>query len=268
VRSGRRRPIQAIVQRETITGILVIVENLYKTYKGTGEPSLKGLSFRFQRGCIAGLLGPNGAGKTTTISILCGLVKADGGKARLLDLLQDAAHREAIKRMIGIVPQQIALFPQLTAAENLEYFGNLYGLKGKPLRDKVARYLEQFGLEKNAHKEIHKFSGGMKRRANIIAAILHDPELLILDEPTAGVDVQSRSMILQFLRDYNQQRKVSILYTSHLLEEAQTLCDEVAIIDQGKLVVQGKPLTLIQQHPQCRNLEDVFLHYTGYAVRD
>lgn len=245
----------------------ITVQNLYKTYKGAEEPSLKGLSFSFPRGCIAGLLGPNGAGKTTTISIICGLVKEDSGKAQVFDLPQDAAHREAIKRLIGIVPQQIALFPQLTAAENLEYFGNLYGLKGKPLRARIAEYLEQFGLEKSAHKEIHKFSGGMKRRTNIIAAILHNPELLILDEPTAGVDVQSRSMILKFLRNYNQQG-VSILYTSHLLEEAQTLCGEVAIIDQGQLVVQGKPLTLIQQHPQYRNLEDVFLHYTGLAVRD
>ena len=107
----------------------------------------------------------------------------------------------------------------------------------------------------------------MKRRANIIAAILHDPKLLVLDEPTAGVDVQSRSMILQFLRDYNQQG-ASILYTSHLLEEAQSLCEEVVIMDEGKVVVQGNPLTLIQDHPACKNLEDVFLHFTGHAVRD
>lgn len=245
----------------------ISVQDLHKTYKGALEPSLSGLSFSFPKGAMVGLLGPNGAGKTTTISILCGLVKADGGQARIFDLPQDAANREAIKRIIGIVPQQIALFPHLTAVENLTYFGNLYGMKGKPLRSRIDEYLQMFGLEKAGNKEVHRFSGGMKRRTNIIAAILHQPQLLILDEPTAGVDVQSRSMILQFLREYNNQG-VSIVYTSHLLEEAQTICREVVIIDEGKVVVQGETAALIARHPECRNLEDVFLHYTGHAVRD
>lgn len=245
----------------------ISVQNLHKTYKGALEPSLKGLSFSFPKGAIVGLLGPNGAGKTTTISILCGLVKADSGQVSIFDLPQDAAHREAIKKQVGIVPQQIALFPQLTAIENLVYFGNLYGLKGKTLRSRIDDHLQQFGLENSANKEIHRFSGGMKRRTNIIAAILHDPKLLVLDEPTAGVDVQSRSMILQFLREYNR-KGVSIVYTSHLLEEAQTICSEVAIIDEGRLIVQGTPGALIQENAHCNNLEDVFLHYTGHAVRD
>lgn len=245
----------------------ILVQDLHKTYKGALEPSLKGLSFSFPKGAIVGLLGPNGAGKTTTISILCGLVKADAGQVQIFDLPQNAVNRETIKRLIGIVPQQIALFPNLTAIENLEYFGNLYGLKGKPLRSRIDEYLQIFGLEKNGRKEVGHFSGGMKRRTNIIAAILHQPQLLVLDEPTAGVDVQSRSMILQFLRDYNQQG-VSIVYTSHLLDEAQTICKEVAIIDEGKVVVQGDTTELIAKHPECRNLEDVFLHYTGHALRD
>lgn len=245
----------------------ISVNELYKTYKGSAEPTLKGLTFQFGEGKIAGLLGPNGAGKTTTISILCGIVRGDGGEVVIHGLKQDAAHREAIKQIIGIVPQQIALYPQLSAVENLTYFGNLYGFKGKALQQKIMHYLELFGLEKSAHKEIHKYSGGMKRRANIIAAILHDPKLLVLDEPTAGVDVQSRSMILQFLRDYNRQG-ASILYTSHLLEEAQSLCEEVVIMDEGKMIVQGNPLALIHAHPACNNLEDVFLHFTGNAVRD
>lgn len=245
----------------------ILVQELHKTYKGALEPSLRGLSFSFPEGAIVGLLGPNGAGKTTTISVICGLVKADSGLVKVFDQPQNAAHRETIKQMIGIVPQQIALFPQLTAIENLEYFGNLYGLKGKLLRTRIDDYLQVFGLEKNGHKEVHRFSGGMKRRTNIIAAILHQPRLLLLDEPTAGVDVQSRSMILQFLRAYNQQG-VSIVYTSHLLEEAQSICSDVAIIDEGRLIVQGAPAALIAQHTSCHNLEDVFLHYTGHAVRD
>ncbi|MCK7557344.1 ABC transporter ATP-binding protein [Chitinophaga sedimenti] len=130
-----------------------------KTYKGAIQPTLQGLSFAFGEGKIAGLLGPNGAGKTTTISILCGLVRRDGGDVRIHDLPQDEAHREQLKKLIGIVPQQIALFPQLTAMENLIYFGNLYGYKGKGLRTKVEHYLELFGLEKAANKEVHKFSG-------------------------------------------------------------------------------------------------------------
>ncbi|HVI43277.1 MAG TPA: ABC transporter ATP-binding protein [Chitinophaga sp.] len=245
----------------------IVVNNLYKTYQGSAVPTLKGLSFTFSEGKIAGLLGPNGAGKTTTISILCGLVRADSGSVTIHGLAQDAAHREAIKKIIGIVPQQIALYPQLSAVQNLTYFGNLYGIKGKVLTEKIMHYLELFGLEKSAHKEIHKYSGGMKRRANIIAAILHDPRLLILDEPTAGVDVQSRSMILQFLRDYNRQG-ASILYTSHLLEEAQSICDEIVIMDEGSMIVNGHPLSLIALHPDCGNLEDVFLHYTGHSLRD
>jgi ABC-2 type transport system ATP-binding protein len=245
----------------------ILVQDLHKTYKGALEPSLKGLSFSFPKGAIVGLLGPNGAGKTTTISILCGLIKADTGQVKIFDQSQDAANRETIKQLIGIVPQQIALFPQLTAIENLVYFGNLYGLKGKLLRNRIDEYLQVFGLEKSGHKELHRFSGGMKRRTNIIAAILHQPQLLILDEPTAGVDVQSRSMILQFLREYNRQG-VSIVYTSHLLEEAQTICQEVVIVDEGKAVLQGATDELITRHPECRNLEEVFLHYTGHAVRD
>jgi ABC-2 type transport system ATP-binding protein len=245
----------------------ISVKGLHKTYKGALEPSLKGLSFSFEKNKIVGLLGPNGAGKTTTISILCGLVKADSGQVNIFDLPQDKANRETIKRLVGIVPQQIALFPELTAVENLLYFGNLYGMTGKPLRARIDEYLQVFGLEKNGNKQVRRFSGGMKRRTNIIAAILHQPQLLILDEPTAGVDVQSRSMILQFLREYNKQG-VSIVYTSHLLDEAQTICSDVAIIDEGRLVVQGSPTALIEQHGTCGNLEDVFLHYTGHAVRD
>ncbi|WP_170148830.1 ABC transporter ATP-binding protein [Chitinophaga flava] len=245
----------------------ISVKELTKTYAAAAEPTLKGLSFAFPEKKIGGLLGPNGAGKTTTISILCGLVKADGGEVMIHGLPQDDAHREQIKRIIGIVPQQIALFPQLSAVENLTYFGNLYGYKGQSLQKKIMQHLEVFGLEKSAHKEIYKYSGGMKRRANIIAAILHEPDLLILDEPTAGVDVQSRSMILEFLRSYNE-RGASILYTSHLLEEAQSLCHEVVIMDEGKMILHGEPASLIAATPDCRNLEDVFLHCTGHALRD
>ncbi|ULQ54770.1 ABC transporter ATP-binding protein [Flavihumibacter fluvii] len=244
---------------------MLSIRHLHKTYRQAAEPSLSGLSIDFEDNIIAGLLGPNGAGKTTTISIICGLVKADEGQVEVMgmDINKDA---EAIKKAIGVVPQSIALYPTLTVTENLEYIGKLYGLKNSVIREKIAFYLHLFGLEKSAGKAIRHFSGGMKRRANIIASLLHDPQLLILDEPTAGVDVQSRNMILKFLKEYHQHGH-SIMYTSHLLEEAQQLCDVVAIIDHGKLVVKGRPGELMHLHGAA-SLEQVFLNLTGYSVRD
>ena len=241
------------------------ISQLYKTYRHAAEPSLSGLSLAFEKNTIAGLLGPNGAGKTTTISIICGLVRADAGSVKVMgfDL---ATELEEIKRSIGVVPQSIALYPTLTAVENLEYIGKLYGIGSRELKTKISHYLQAFGLEKSAHKAIRHYSGGMKRRANIIASLLHDPALLILDEPTAGVDVQSRNMILAFLQQYNQEGH-SIIYTSHLLEEAQQLCHDVAIIDHGNLVVKGQPAQLMSEH-HATSLEQVFLHLTGFSLRD
>ena len=172
-----------------------------------------------------------------------------------------------IKKKIGVVPQQFALYPQLTGKENLEYVGRLYNIPSKVLKEKVAEMLSRFGLEKHSNKRVSQYSGGMKRRANIIAGLLHDPELLILDEPTAGVDVQSRNMILDFLKAYNKAGN-TILYTSHLLEEAEKICDDVAIIDEGKLIAQASPKQLIAAAEGCNNLEDVFLFYTGRNVRE
>lgn len=244
----------------------VEIEDLHKHYHGAENKALQGLSLRFQKGIIAGLLGPNGAGKTTTISIICGLVKASSGSAKVLGL--DCQHDIIeVKKKIGVVPQQIALYPQLTGWENLEYVGRLYNIPSKVLKEKIEHLLKRFGLENQARKRIHDYSGGMKRRANIIAGLLHDPELLILDEPTAGVDVQSRNMILDFLKDYNAEGK-TIIYTSHLLEEAERICSEVAIIDEGKLIAQDSPKALVAKAEGCDNLEDVFLFYTGRTVRE
>jgi ABC-2 type transport system ATP-binding protein len=173
----------------------------------------------------------------------------------------------AIRHMIGVVPQQIALFANLTASENFRYIGRLYGLSEKDITQRAGDLLQRLGLDKHADKRIGRFSGGMKRRANIIASLLHQPEMIILDEPTAGVDVQSRAMILNFLREYNQQGK-TVLYTSHLMEEAEQLCDEVVIIDEGKFIISGSPKELVKNTEDCKRLEDVFLHYTGHSVRD
>ncbi|MBS1771945.1 MAG: ABC transporter ATP-binding protein [Bacteroidetes bacterium] len=244
----------------------MVIQNLRKTYKAAFSPALDGLSLQVRKGQIMGLLGPNGAGKSTTINIVCGLVAPDEGTVKVMgkDSVKDG---QAIRGMIGVVPQQIALFSNLTAWENFRYAGRLYGIAEKDITHRAGELLERLGLDKHADKRVGRYSGGMKRRANIIASLMHHPELIILDEPTAGVDVQSRAMILDFLKEYNKQGK-TIVYTSHLMEEAEKLCDEVVIIDEGKFVVSGAPQTLINNTTDCKRLEDVFLHYTGHSVRD
>ncbi|XZF15256.1 ABC transporter ATP-binding protein [Chitinophagaceae bacterium MMS25-I14] len=244
----------------------VEIKNLRKQYKGAWSPALDGLSLTVRENQIMGLLGPNGAGKSTTINILCGLVQPDSGSAAIFDkdCVKDTM---ALRGKIGVVPQQIALFPNLTARENFMYIGRLYGLADAVIAKRAGLLLERLGLEKHADKRVGRYSGGMKRRANIIASLLHEPELIILDEPTAGVDVQSRAMILDFLQEYHLQGK-TILYTSHLMDEAQKICDEVVIIDEGKYIVSGAPDELIKQMPDCKSLEEVFLHFTGHSVRD
>lgn len=241
------------------------VQNLCKTYKSSEAPAIDNLSFEFSKGKIIGLLGPNGAGKTTTISILSGLIEHYSGDVRILgfDRKIEADH---LKKLISVVPQQIALYPTLSCKENLMYYGRMYNIPDKKLLPLIHDYLHEFGLYDHADKQIKNYSGGMKRRANIIASLLNEPELLILDEPTAGVDVQSRMMILQFLKRYNSQGK-SILYTSHLLEEAEALCEEILIIDKGIKVIQGEPHNLIKMH-EAENLENLFLKLTGSKVRD
>lgn len=246
--------------------LAIEIESLKKEYKGAFAPALDGLSFSVRENQIVGLLGPNGAGKSTSINILCGLLHADSGTARVLgkDCATDTQH---IRQQIGIVPQQIALFPNLSAWENFRYIGKLYGLDKNTINQRAQLLLERLDMDKHANKRVIRYSGGMKRRVNVIASLLHQPQLVILDEPTAGVDVQSRAMILNFLKEYKEQGN-TILYTSHHLEEAEKICEDVVIIDQGKNIVSGSPADLIQQTPNCNRLEDVFLHYTGHSVRD
>jgi len=246
--------------------LAIEIKNLKKQYKDSWSPALDGLNLDVKKNSVTGLLGPNGAGKTTCINIICGLVKADDGTARVFDKNCFGA-KEEIRKKIGVVPQQIALFGNLTAWENYNYIGSLYNLSKALIHERANYLLERLGLFKHADKRIGRYSGGMKRRANIIASLLHDPELVILDEPTAGVDVQSRALIHDFLQEYHQRNK-TILYTSHHLDEAEELCEQVVIIDEGKYILSGSPKELIATTPGTRKLEDVFLHYTGHSVRD
>jgi ABC-2 type transport system ATP-binding protein len=241
------------------------VFHLSKTYKGAASPAVNDISFEVERGSVFGLLGPNGAGKTTTISVLCGLITPRTGTVSILGCSLQHQLQE-IKKLIGVVPQDIALYPTLTAYENLRYIGNMYGLKGKPLTEKIASCLDRFGLTEHADKSVGSFSGGMKRRLNLIAGILHDPKILFLDEPTVGVDVQSRNVITEYLKDLNR-KDCTIIYTSHLMEEAENLCTEIAIIDNGKIIAGGAPKEMIKKK-NCDNLETLFLKLTGKTLRD
>ena len=218
------------------------------------------------RGEVFGLLGPNGAGKTTLISILCGLLSPTSGEVRIKDM-SFGKNRRSLQQIIGVVPQEYALYGSMTAAENLQYFGSMYGLRGRELSTRIAAGLAETGLTDFADKRIDTFSGGMKRRVNLLAGILHRPEILFLDEPTVGVDVQSKNVIIAHLKKLNRAG-TTILYTSHHINEAETFCTRTAIIDHGRIIASGTPAALIDQTAGARTLEDVFLALTGQALRD
>lgn len=245
---------------------IIEIENLTKTFKNATEPAVNGISFSIERNEIFGLLGPNGAGKTTTISILCGLFAPSSGKVMIdgKDLFDESS---AIKKIIGIVPQDIALYPTLNARENLSFYGSMYGLHGKELKDRIESWLNKLGLTDAAKRKVATYSGGMKRRVNLIAGILHSPKLLFLDEPTVGVDVHSRNVIIEHLKNINAEG-TTIIYTSHHMEEAEHFCTRVSIIDQGKILTQGTPAELISNNNGAANLEAVFLNLTKRKLRD
>jgi ABC-2 type transport system ATP-binding protein len=214
-------------------------EGLRKSF-GDRE-AVKGVSFTIAEGECYGLLGPNGAGKTTTISMLCGLAIPDAGEVTV-DGFQGGT-LEA-KAAIGYVPQDLALYPDLSAVENLTFFGQLYGLGGKELHARIGETLELVGLADRGKDRIGTYSGGMKRRANMAAGLLHRPKLLVLDEPTVGVDPQSRNSILETVGRLG----IAVLYTTHYMEEAAKLCDRIGIIDDGRLVAEGTAEFLIATH--------------------
>lgn len=203
------------------------------------------VSFEIARGETYGLLGPNGAGKTTTISMVAGILAPDAGQIWIGGLRVTPDAGEA-KGRIGLVPQEIALYDDLTAAENLAFFGRLQGLRRAELRSRIAAVLEVVGLADRADDRIDSYSGGMKRRANIAVGLLHEPDLLILDEPTVGVDPQSRNQILQAIEALGVQG-LGVLYTTHYMEEAERLCDRLAIIDEGRIVAEGTRRELVAQ---------------------
>lgn len=248
------------------TSPIIQVSGLTKVYKGSLKPAVDKLSFAVEEGEIFGLLGPNGAGKSTTLMMLCGLLRSDAGSIRIFGLDAGRSSNE-IRSRIGVAPQDIALFPALTAYENLAYFCRMYGLKGSDIGPAVRGFLKEFGLLDKASVRVLHYSGGMKRRLNLIAALLHRPRLLILDEPTSGVDVQSRTMILEYMRRLRSEG-VTILYSSHLLGEAEEICSQFAIIDEGRLIAGGTLSQMLAVNGESESLEQLFLNLTGKGIRD
>ena len=211
------------------------VKDLVKKYDD--NIAVDNISLSIEEGEIYGILGPNGAGKSTTISLICSLLFPNSGEIKILgeDIRKNSI---SIKRNIGLVPQNIALYRQFTAYENVKFFGELYGLRGKRLKEAIDNALEFTGLLDIKKKKAEKFSGGMLRRLNIACAIVHNPKILIMDEPTVGIDPQSRNNIMQAVKKLNENG-VTIIYTTHYMEEAEALCSKIAIIDKGKIIVEG-----------------------------
>jgi ABC-2 type transport system ATP-binding protein len=213
------------------------------------------VSFEVQKGETFGLLGPNGAGKTTAIKLLCGLLKSDAGTVTL-DGKTDPGLIE-VRLSLGVVPQTLAIYEELSAEDNLRFFGRIYGLSGRKLKERVGNCLEIAGLTQRRRERVSKYSGGMKRRLNMVCSILHEPPILLLDEPTVGVDPQSRNLIFDTIEDMKKQGR-TIIYTTHYMEEAQRLCERVAILDHGKILDMDSVDNLITRHGGPSHIEAEF----------
>lgn len=222
---------------------IIEIDNLKKIYSN-GKHALNGINVNIEKGKFFGLLGPNGAGKTTTIGILTGLVNLTSGKIKVngLDIIKDY---KKTRKMIGLSPQEINLDVFFTIRELLIFQGGYYGLSISESKKRVDKILFDLGLEEKAYSKARELSGGMKRRVQIAKALIHDPEIIILDEPTAGVDIELRHLLWDSLREMNKKYDKTLLLTTHYIEEAENLCDEVAIIDDGKIIAQGSPKDLI-----------------------
>ncbi len=245
---------------------LLIAKGLCKTYADSRVAALTDVDITIYEGEIFGLLGPNGAGKTTCISILSTILSPSRGSV-VIDSIDAFESARRVRKIIGLVPQDIALYEPLTARENLIYFGRLHALRGGVLQKRMDRALRMVGLSDQVTQLVHTFSGGMKRRLNLAVGILHQPRLLFLDEPTVGIDAQSRNLIMEQLQVL-KQKKTTMLYTTHYMEEAELICDRVAIIDAGRVIAVGAPADLIKQTTDCDNLEGLFLKLTGKQLRD
>jgi len=244
-------------------GSEILIENLKKKFEDV--TAVDGLSLEIEKGELFGLLGPNGAGKTTVIKVLCGLIKPTSGLVHVggCDVLKEAAK---VKELIGVCPQDTAAYPFLSGRENVELFGNLHTMPKKKLKKSTEQLLKKMSLSEDANRRLGKYSGGMKRRINLIMALVHDPQIAFLDEPTVAMDPQSRHAVWDFIRELGKKGKTIIL-TTHYMEEAEELCDRVGIIDRGKLIALGAPKQLKDKF-KVKDLEEVFIGLTGRKIRE
>jgi ABC-2 type transport system ATP-binding protein len=242
---------------------VITLESVTKRYGA--RTAVDALSLRVEPGEVLGLLGPNGAGKSTTVSLIAGVLAPDAGSVQLDGL--GTPTTPAVRRHLGVAPQTLALYDGLSGRENLRFFGQVYGLAGAHLEARVAAVIEAVGLTERADDASGDYSGGMKRRLNLAAALVHDPAVLLLDEPTAGVDPQSRLAIFDTILHLHHQGR-TIIYTTHYMEEAARLCSRVAVIDEGRLLALGTVAALLAAHDGAATLEDVFLRLTGRGLRD
>ena len=246
-------------------GGTLITDHLVKVYRGGGRPALNGLTLSIGEGQIFGLLGPNGAGKTTAISVMNTFLKPTSGGVAICGIDAVKYPRQA-KKLIGYVPQDIALYPDLSVRENLGFFGRIYGFRGRELELRINECAEFVGLEGNLDQRVFTLSGGMKRRANLAAGLIHEPKVLFLDEPTVGIDPQSRNLILERLATL--KNKTTMVYTTHYMREVELLCSYVVIMDAGEIIAEGTPGDLLSRDPSSSNLEELFIALTGKQLRD
>jgi len=254
---------QHFVEREKMREPEIVVENMTKKFEDV--TAVNGLSLEIEKGELFGLLGPNGAGKTTLIKVLCGLLEPTSGSVHVggYDVRKENAK---VKELIGVCPQDTAAYSFLSGRENVELFGNLQAMPRDELKKNTDELLEKMSLTEDANRRLGKYSGGMKRRINLIIALVHDPEIAFLDEPTVAMDPQSRHAVWDFIKELERKDKTIIL-TTHYMEEAQELCDRVGIIDHGKLIALGTPKQLMDKF-QAKNLEEVFIELTGRKIRE
>ena len=241
----------------------IVVEHLTKKYEDV--TAVEDLSLQIEKGELFGLLGPNGAGKTTVINILCGLIKPTSGAAKVgsFDVQKETWQ---VRELIGVCPQETAVYPYLTGAENVELFGNLHSMTNENIETRRNMLLEKLGLTQEAKRKAEKYSGGMRRRLSLALALIHNPQVAFLDEPTVALDPQSRHAVWDFIRELKKENKTIIL-TTHYMEEAEALCDRVGIIDHGKLLALGPPKDLVLK-AGVTNLEEVFINLTGRKIRE
>jgi ABC-2 type transport system ATP-binding protein len=241
----------------------IVIKGLVKQYEDI--TAVNGLNLEIRKGEMFGFLGPNGAGKTTTISMLCGLVKPTAGSARIagFDIEKEP---QKVKERIGVCPQEAAVFKFLTGVENLELFGTLHGVDPQVLKERTADLIGQADFEKAAKRKAKGYSGGMMRQLNLLIALISDPEIVFLDEPTVGMDARARRRTWEYIASLKDQKKTVIL-TTHYIEEAQALSDRVGIIDYGELIALGTPEELMEKHG-AEDLETVFLKITGRRIAE